>query len=255
MYPNLMRALAKLITALSRTGEIDINKAANAYSYYASKITSGFDYSISYNVGDVCWIEFGNNFKPEMSYKHMGIIIRKFDKMYFVIPITTISPDNNLMATAYHPLDNPTGNNSYYKLKTSEFSFLQHDSVLKMSEVKGVSIKRIKSRCSSIRQSDLQSIEKRVLARYFPWADIKIKNLEKENSLLKMTVEASKILDVYKVSTISDLDSLIDIDRTIYTLLIGIPSLKDPAQYEVEIKLIDKYNQEISKIIKYSVSA
>lgn len=124
-----------------------------------------------------------------------------------------------------------------------------------MSEVKGISVKRIKSRCSSIGRSDLQSIEKRVLARYFPWADIKIKNLEKENSLLKMTIEASKILDVYKVSTISDLDSLIDVDRAIYTLLIGTPILKDFAQYEVEIKLIDKYNQEISKIIKYSVSA
>lgn len=53
MYPELMRALARLISALSRTPEIDIRKAASAYSYYASKIISGFDYSISYNVGDV----------------------------------------------------------------------------------------------------------------------------------------------------------------------------------------------------------
>lgn len=35
MYPELMRALARLISALSRTPEIDIRKAANAYSYYA----------------------------------------------------------------------------------------------------------------------------------------------------------------------------------------------------------------------------
>lgn len=253
MYPELMRALARLISALSRTPEIDIRKAANAYSYYASKITSGFDYSISYNVGDVCWIEFGNNFKPEMSYKHMGIIIRKFDKMYFVIPITTISLNNNLMATAYHPLDNPTGNDSYYKLKASDFSFLQHDSVLKISEVKGVSVKRIKSRCSSIEQTDLQLIEKRVLARYFPWADIKIKNLEKENSLLKMTIEASKIMNVYEVSVLTDLYNLIEIDTTTYSLFIGTPNLIAPAQYEIEIKLTDKYNQEISKIVQYNL--
>ena len=34
-----MRALAKLISALSGTGDIDINKIENAYAYYAMPFT------------------------------------------------------------------------------------------------------------------------------------------------------------------------------------------------------------------------
>ena len=37
------------------------------------------------------------------------------------------------------------------------------------------------------------------------------------------------------------------------SVLIGTPILKDSMQYEVEIKLTDKYNQEISKIIQYNL--
>ena len=68
-----------------------------------------------------------------------------------------------------------------------------------------------------------------------------------------MTIEASKILDVYEISAITDLRDLIDVDTTTYSLLIGTPILKNSMQYEVEIKLTDKYNQEISKIIQYNL--
>ena len=70
-----------------------------------------------------------------------------------------------------------------------------------------------------------------------------------------MTIEASKILDVYNVTTIADLKDLIGISTDVYTFLIGTPIQKNSAQYEVEIKLIDKYNQEISKIIRYNLIA
>lgn len=68
-----------------------------------------------------------------------------------------------------------------------------------------------------------------------------------------MTIEASKILDVYNVTTIADLKDLIRISTGMYTFLIGTPIQKNSAQYEVEVKLIDKYNQEISKIIRYNL--
>lgn len=70
-----------------------------------------------------------------------------------------------------------------------------------------------------------------------------------------MTIEASKILDVYNVTTIADLKDLIGISTDVYTFLIGTPIQKNSAQYEVEVKLIDKYNQEISKIIRYNLVA
>lgn len=70
-----------------------------------------------------------------------------------------------------------------------------------------------------------------------------------------MTIEASKILDVYNVTTIADLKDLIGISTDVYTFLIGTPIQKNSAQYEVEVKLIDKYNQEISKIIRYNLIA
>lgn len=80
-----------------------------------------------------------------------------------------------------------------------------------------------------------------------------MQNIKKENSLLQMTIEASKILDVYNVTAITDLKDLIGISTDMYTFLIGTPVQKDSTQYEVEVKLLDKYNQEIGKIIQYNL--
>ena len=58
---------------------------------------------------------------------------------------------------------------------------------------------------------------------------------------------------MYPIKDITDLNHLIEIDATIYKLFIGTPVLKCSTQYEVEIKLIDEYNQVIHKIVKCNV--
>ena len=55
------------------------------------------------------------------------------------------------------------------------------------------------------------------------------------------------------VYNLIDLNDLIGINTDLYTLLIGTPDLKDSTLYDVEIKIIDKYNQEISKSVQYNL--
>lgn len=231
-------------------------KVLSSLNHYTKNKHTGFDYSISYKLGDVCWIEFGDNLAPEMALNHMGIVFRKENNQtYFVLPITTPKNSNSLHRNAYHPIINPFGNKRFRRLLQSECSFLAHDSVVKCMEPKLISVKRIISKAGSIQpNSELyKDIVECTFSYLFAEQSYNFQNIKKENSLLKMTIEASEILDVYEISNITDLSDLIDVDTTTYSLLIGTPILKDSMQYEVEIKLIDKYNQEISKIIQYNL--
>lgn len=75
-------------------------------------------------------------------------------------------------------------------------------------------------------------------------------NLIKENSFFKMMIVASKINKTYTINEFTDLNDLIDIDTTKYTLEIGIPKLMSSTQYMVEIKMRDIFNQEITKSVE-----
>ena len=231
-------------------------KVLSALNHYTTNKHTGFDYSISYKVGDVCWIEFGDNLTPEMALNHMGIIFRKENNQtYFVLPITTPKSSNLLHRNAYHPITNPSGNKRFRRLLQSECNFLAHDSVVKCMEPKLISVKRIISKVGTIQNdSELyKDIVNCTFSYLFAEQSYNMQNIKKENSLLQMTIEASKILDVYNVTAITDLKDLIGISTDMYTFLIGTPVQKDSTQYEVEVKLIDKYNQEIGKIIQYNL--
>lgn len=228
-------------------------KILSALNHYTANKHTGFDYSVSYRVGDVCWIEFGDNLTPEMALNHMGIIFRKENNQtYFVLPITTPKNSNSLHRNAYHPIINPSGNKRFRRLLQSECTFLAHDSLVKCMEPKLISVKRIISKVGIIQtNSELyKDIVNCTFSYLFAEQSYNFQNVQKENSLLKMTIEAFKILDVYEISTITDLSDLIDVDTTTYSLLIGTPVLKDSAQYKIDIKLIDKYKQEINKTIQ-----
>ena len=79
---------------------------------------------------------------------------------------------------------------------------------------------------------------------------LKMNNLIKENSFFKMMIVASKINKTYTINEFTDLNDLIDIDTTKYTLEIGIPKLMSSTQYMVEIKMRDIFNQEITKSVE-----
>ena len=70
-----------------------------------------------------------------------------------------------------------------------------------------------------------------------------------------MRLAVQTIADSYNINEIGELSSLIDIDidNDKYTILLGNPVFKEGTKYEVEIKLKDRYDQEISKVIQYNL--
>ena len=252
MYQSLLKSLSKLLHSLSTTTNIDVLKASKAYKDYAIKVVTGYDYTIHYNVGDVCWVEFGNNLMPEMSYRHMALIVRRYDKMYYVIPITSISTSNRLMSNAYHPTENPTGNDSYFLLKAVEHSFLNHNSVLKMAEVKGVSVKRILSKNGTITAPLFEVIEKKYFSRFFPSKDREINLLVKNNSKLRMQLFLANLQDTYDVMDFNDFTNQLSVPSQ-YTVGNNAPVAISLNTYEYDLELIDEYGQRENKKIIYTI--
>ena len=68
-----------------------------------------------------------------------------------------------------------------------------------------------------------------------------------------MRLAVQTIADSYNINEIGELSSLIDIDNDKYTILLGNPVFKEGTKYEAEIKLKDRYDQEISKVIQYNL--
>lgn len=237
MYKKMLRATGNLINSLSSTRYIDVERSAKAYNFYAKEIMSGFNYSSFYNIGDVCWVEFGNNLTPEMSYLHMAVIMKRYDKTYYVLPITTYDVRNTLMVNAYHPIDNPIGNNSYFSMKSIEYPFLTHDSVLKLAELRPISIKRIKSRCGSVPSNSFDIINNLVFCRLFPSEDRRNNILLKENSLLYMKLELSNIPNKISDKTEISVDAKYN------------PMIVELVDNKLELKLTDSYGQSEIKII------
>ena len=120
-------------------------------------------------IGEVYQFEFGKNFIPEMSYEHRGLVIGVRQKLLYVLPIFSYDPIKH--PDVYHPIDNPYSKSELYMLKTSEFSFITHDSVLKLNDIRTLSTKRILYQHSG--RIDPQSetykhIEKLTIHKCFP---------------------------------------------------------------------------------------
>ena len=149
--------------------------------------------------GSVYQFEFGKNYVPEMSYEHRGLVIGVSGKLLYVLPICSYNPSKKEHTDAYHPVDNPKTKSNYYLLKQSEFSFLTHDSVLKLNDIRTVSIARIKYKQDNgylSPQSDTyKEIEKLVLSKYFYKYSYDYNQLVEENKKLKEEIEKLKTLN------------------------------------------------------------
>lgn len=58
-------------------------------------------------IGDIFFADLGNVYDPEFAYPHPVLIIAKMGHYFLVVPVSS-SPNN--ISTAYHPIDNITGN-------------------------------------------------------------------------------------------------------------------------------------------------
>ena len=119
--------------------------------------------------GEIYQFEFGKNYIPEMSYEHRGLVIGVKQKLLYVLPI--FSYDSVKHPDVYHPVDFPASKSDMFLLKSSEFSFISHDSVLKLNDIRTVSINRILYQQSGRidpASNTYKEIETLVLRKYFP---------------------------------------------------------------------------------------
>ena len=119
--------------------------------------------------GEIYQFEFGKNYIPEMSYEHRGLVIGVKQKLLYVLPIFSYDPAKH--TDVYHPVDFPTSKSDMFLLKSSEFSFISHDSVLKLNDIRTVSVNRILYQQSGRidpSSNTYKEIETLVLRKYFP---------------------------------------------------------------------------------------
>jgi hypothetical protein len=157
--------------------------------------------------GEIYQFEFGKNYIPEMSYEHRGLVIGVKQKLLYILPI--FSYDSHKHPDVYHPVDFPTSKSDMFLLKSSEFSFISHDSLLKLNDIRTVSINRILYRQQGRidPSSDYyKQIESLALRKYFPSffhayeetqkaltsLSNQVSTLTKENSNLEAEIEKLK---------------------------------------------------------------
>lgn len=119
--------------------------------------------------GEIYQFEFGKNYIPEMSYEHRGLVIGVKKRLLYVLPIFSYHPQKH--TDIYHPIDFPASKSDMFLLKSNEFSFINHDSVLKLNDIRTVSINRILYKYAgqiAPSSNTYKQIEALVLQKYFP---------------------------------------------------------------------------------------
>lgn len=144
--------------------------------------------------GEVYQVEFGKNFIPEMSYEHRGLVIGVKDKLLYVLPIFSYQPSKH--TDVFHPIDNPDSKSDLYLLKQGEHDFINHDSVLKLNDLRTISVQRVlyqqKNGYMDINSDEYKTIESLVLRKYFPECAYELDILREENSRLQAELEKLK---------------------------------------------------------------
>lgn len=140
---SYMQLLSNLIYAHERLSESEIAMITASINKWITK--KDICISKKYGVGKIVQIEWGNNFSPELSYKHPAIIIEEWGNSVLVVP-TTSTPSK--VEEAYHPIDNPKGKWYYRKVGVSEG--FAHDCAIILDNAKILSKSRIISISGSI---------------------------------------------------------------------------------------------------------
>lgn len=144
--------------------------------------------------GDVYQFEFGKNFVPEISYEHRGLVIGVKKKLLYVLPIFSYNPEKHL--DVYHPIDYPASKSDLFLLKSQDFSFLTHDSVLKLNDIRTVSINRILYQHTGrmdLSSNTYKQIEALSLQKYFP--EVCHELVKKETTIKTLTDDKKKLSD------------------------------------------------------------
>lgn len=163
--------------------------------------------------GEIYQFEFGKNYIPEMSYEHRGLVIGVKQRLLYVLPIFSYDPLKH--PDVYHPIDHPDSKSDMFLLKNSEFSFITHDSVLKLNDIRTASVNRILYQQNGRippSSDTYKQIENLVLQKYFPgfYHDYE-QNLQAVASLneqLKEATDHNNVLEVENKLLKAELETL-----------------------------------------------
>ena len=151
--------------------------------------------------GEIYQFEFGKNYIPEMSYEHRGLVIGVKQKLLYVLPIFSFDPNKH--TDVYHPVDFPTSKSDMFLLKNCEFSFISHDSILKLNDLRTISINRILYQQSGRidpSSDTYKIIESLTIQKYFPCFvhdfENNRKTLDSLNHQVLTLIEEKKNLEV-----------------------------------------------------------
>ena len=133
---SYMQILSNLLFAAERVSESAMAMIISSLNRWVTK--KDISVKRAYAVGTIVQMEWGNNFCPELSYKHPAVIIEEWTNTVLVIP-TTSTPAK--VAAAYHPTDNPSGKWYYRKVGIAEG--FAHDCALILDNAKIMSKTRI----------------------------------------------------------------------------------------------------------------
>lgn len=135
---SYMQILSNLIFAAERLSESEMAMIISSLNRWITK--KDIFANRTYGIGKIVQMEWGNNFSPELSYKHPAVIIEEWANTVLVIP-TTSTPAK--VAAAYHPTDNPSG--KWYYRKAGVAEGFAHDCALILNNAKIMSKARITS--------------------------------------------------------------------------------------------------------------
>ncbi len=169
--------MKEYLKSVSITNEVIINNKINQDEIerfsksdfrWANNRNTRFFKGQNVKKGEIYQFEFGKNFVPEMSYEHRGLVIGVNDKLLYVLPIFSYDPKHD--SKIYDSTNNIKGD--LYRLNQSSHPFLKHDSLLKLNDIRTISVNRILYRQQAgkidINSTEFLEIQNLVFNKYFP---------------------------------------------------------------------------------------
>lgn len=98
----------------------------------------GEDMGIHVRPGDICYMDFGQQYLNEAGYQHFGLIMSICAKKALVIPMTS---NASTYAKAYDPKNNPRGKKNLMRIGKVEG--LNKESVLFLNDIRYVNTARV----------------------------------------------------------------------------------------------------------------
>lgn len=131
-----MQLLSNFIFTAERLSESEMAMIISSLNRWITK--KELSLNRTYGIGKIVQMEWGNNFSPELSYKHPALILEEWTNTVLAIP-TTSTPTK--VALAYYPIENPSG--KWYYRKVGPAEGFAHDCALILNNAKVLSKTRI----------------------------------------------------------------------------------------------------------------